>query len=357
MKPINPLHCFGLVAFLIMSTVAQATEENEPPAGLQLVPKLPASLAKEHVEGKAGNGRTGNVPKIVNGKPAKSGDFPWQAALILSSVPKGDPRSGFFCAGTVVAPGWVLTAAHCTFDEPQKKGDPKVPFQASEIDVYLGSINFSGGIRTSIEKIARHKDYDPKTQDNDIALLKLSSNAAITAIKPVSLIDAGQEIEDGENVVVVGWGSTAAGEQTSPTASPTLQYADEMSVQRSEDCNTGHLNYLRTIYASYLKESGFTESSIVTALGMTYPISKKVLTPNMFCAGTGLPDDAPQVKPADSCFGDSGGPLLVERGGEKVQAGVVSWGPLGACAITSVYGVYVKLSNYADWIAQQISEQ
>jgi secreted trypsin-like serine protease len=37
-------------------------------------------------------------------------DWPWQIALYLRS---GDGRQFFTCGGSLIAPSWVLTAAHC----------------------------------------------------------------------------------------------------------------------------------------------------------------------------------------------------------------------------------------------------
>ena len=44
--------------------------------------------------------------RIVGGTTAQPGDWPWQAMLKR-------PRGSSFCGGTLIAPQWVLTAAHC----------------------------------------------------------------------------------------------------------------------------------------------------------------------------------------------------------------------------------------------------
>jgi hypothetical protein len=51
----------------------------------------------------------------------------------------------------------------------------------------------------------------------------------------------------------------------------------------------------------------------------------------------------------DSCQGDSGGPLIVRNpGGCPYQVGIVSWGE--GCAMEKAYGVYTRVSHYAQWI-------
>jgi hypothetical protein len=51
----------------------------------------------------------------------------------------------------------------------------------------------------------------------------------------------------------------------------------------------------------------------------------------------------------DSCQGDSGGPLVArDEGGCPRQIGIVSWGD--GCAEKEAYGVYTRVSQYADWL-------
>ena len=44
--------------------------------------------------------------RIIGGREATRGHWPWQVAIL-------NKYKEVFCGGTLIAPGWVLTAAHC----------------------------------------------------------------------------------------------------------------------------------------------------------------------------------------------------------------------------------------------------
>lgn len=75
----------------------------------------------------------------------------------------------------------------------------------------------------------------------------------------------------------------------------------------------------------------------------------------MFCAGHF------NGTRADSCDGDSGGPLAIENSltvrvddHRWVLAGIVSWGD--GCGEVGKYGVYTRVSNFVGWINKDLGE-
>jgi secreted trypsin-like serine protease len=259
----------------------------------------------------------GTTQKIVGGKPAQPGKYPFQVALISAKTPVGQEHFGQFCGGSLIDKSWVVTAAHCV---PGTTGD--------EVDVYIGSNvlpagrgNAGGqaGKRLSVRtEIFSHQNYDPNTNDNDIALLHLKTDAPAEFVPvPVATADLDKtKGAVGRTVTVIGWGATQEGGDTTPK----LREVD-VQVQDSAVCLT---NYKDAIPSAQI-------------------------TGNMFCAGR------PQGG-ADSCQGDSGGFIGAAADGSTpakptfVQLGIVSWG-IG-CARPKLFGVYTRIANYNAWIQE-----
>ena len=100
-------------------------------------------------------GRLWNMLRIIGGKTARRGQFPWQVVIL-----NRDKEA--FCGGTLISPRWVLTAAHCV--------------RRRHLYVRLGEHNlkiFDGSeLEFQIDTYITHPKYDKKTVDNDVALLK-----------------------------------------------------------------------------------------------------------------------------------------------------------------------------------------
>jgi len=149
------------------------------------------------------------VGKIINGEDAERGAYPWMARF-----------SDIGCGGSLIAPGWVLSAAHCFADSVKKQGvlDTKTNF--GEVLVGLHEYESNTGNDQVWEKrqiagVLVHKSYGENSDgglDNDMALIKLASD--ITNIAPVSLPSAGfaaaHAFDSGDVAATIGWGSLDA---------------------------------------------------------------------------------------------------------------------------------------------------
>jgi hypothetical protein len=231
--------------------------------------------------------------RIVGGNVATVGQQRW-----ISSIEFQDRH---VCGAALIAPNWLMTAAHCVFGLPTSNGAMTVWVGGNDRRVE------TQGERRIVGQVITHPNYDPNTFAHDLALLRV--NTPINNIEPVRLANAQvmtNEAAPGQPVTVSGWGLLAEG-----GGAPNQLHDVTIPVVSNTICN-GPLAYSGRV------------------------------TSTMLCAGL-------QQGGQDACQGDSGGPLWLNLNGIDVHVGLVSWGT--GCARPNKYGVYTRSATYRNWIA------
>jgi Trypsin len=238
--------------------------------------------------------------RILGGSPALPGAFPWMLAMVREGEA---PAIGQFCGASVIGAKWAITTASCVTDG---SGQTLKPHQ---LYLLAGTNSLQAdGKRLRLSQILPHPAYQPRQMANNLALLELEF---AQTLPPLALLTPRLEAllaRAGVMATVVGWGAT----QLNPSDFPDLLQQAQLPIVGQEVCN-GPQSYQGSVGADQLC-AGFSQG------------------------GT------------DSCFLDTGGPLLVtdHQGGTRL-AGIIADGR--GCGLANFYGLYTRLSSFQNWIS------
>ncbi|XP_015344020.1 coagulation factor XII [Marmota marmota marmota] len=246
------------------------------------------------------------LSRVVGGLVALPGAHPYIAALYW-----GDS----FCAGSLIAPCWVLTAAHCLQNRPAPE----------DLTVVLGQELHNQTCKQcqtlGVRSYRLHEAFSSNTYQHDLALLRLQESADGSCarlspyVQPVCLPSGTAQTSEPEDMLcqVAGWGHQYEG---------------------AEDYST----FLQEAQVPFISQEHCSASEV----------HGDAILPGMLCAGF-------LEGGTDACQGDSGGPLVCEDQAAENRLtlrGVISWG--SGCGDRNKPGVYTDVASYVDWIQEHI---
>lgn len=162
---------------------------------------------------------------------------PWIALVVSNDGPSGGPGPTG-CTGTVVGSGWVLTAAHCVYDDDDRR------VAASKISVELNRRNFNdpgdrGAVSHRVGRVAVMPGY-PAMNANDAALLQLVGFDA-ARWNAVPLARERPVVNEASGVTLFGYGDYRWRTATESEGEAVLRKSPQGAFRRQPSCDNGFI--------------------------------------------------------------------------------------------------------------------
>lgn len=252
--------------------------------------------------------------QIIGGTTAAAGEYLWFALLYQGSR--------WECGASLVAPDLLLSAAHCNL----------LNLTHALVGAWDLNTESPQSVVVEIVQTVPHPRFNDTTLDNDLVVIRISP--PVTSIAPVAINWDVNVTGQGDPLTIMGFGLTDSGNDDD--SSHVLMQAQVTEVS-TKQCSDYYVN------------------SILPARQMCvwnqYPIR-------------------------NSCYGDSGGPLILVNTSYLVNAtsfssssssssssslssppllvGVTSYGSSSGCE--SAPGVFSRTSGYASWLLKTICQ-
>ncbi len=320
-------------------------------AGLQssVAPRRALAGLQSSVAPRRAPARPIATASIVGGGAASIEEFPFQVALYDPRA--GAPAKGFFCGGVILDATRVATAAHCLLGE---RGQHSAP---AEIEVLAGSTYLQptdpGSVRDPVAEATVDPAYNSSVSDYDVGMLRLQHPLwsgptppldAHTTIAPLAP-DLALAAARAAGVSRAAGASGIAGAPDAAGAAAAGAAPVEAMVSGWGEVNQqpgGGLDYPLRLRKTRVPLVA------TTLCEEAYASIEQPITPRMLCAGGGPTETQSH---SDSCYGDSGGPLIVPGSPDgaapagDVLLGLVDFG--NGCGQPGFPGVYQSLADPA----------
>nr|CAD7411373.1 unnamed protein product [Timema cristinae] len=269
---------------------------------------LPLGLASNNLSDVPCGRQWRRSGRIVGGEATNPGEFPW-----LVSITR---RGGHFCGGTLLNKRWVLTAAHCMCSGPVQLPAELIRVTVGEHDLSSGENPAAHEVR--VRKMLLHPEYKCTRFLNDIALLELDSEVTWSEAVWPACLPNGFSSYSNKEATAAGWGWLQ--ESSSKGGRADVLQKVKVQVVDNDKC--------REWYQSEGKKIKIHDSQM--------------------CAGD-------ETGGRDSCWADSGGPLMVGEGDQVMVVGIISTG-IG-CARPRLPGLYTRISDFILWIEEHVNKR
>ena len=255
----------------------------------------------------------------LNNYESQFGEWPHMCAILAEEVispfaqvfPDSKPRSLYQCGGSLIAPGVVLTAAHCV---------KKFQDESTKLKIRCGDWDAQNQTEPRphqdrhVQALDIHAEFNPRNLTNNWAVLCTSQNFDLQAHIDTICLPHPNEAFEGESCFATGWGKDQFG---AASEYQVILKEVELPIVPQEQCEVALEKTWR-----WGRPGGFK------------------LHDSFICAGGGGGDRK------DACKGDGGSPLVCPSKidpSRYVQAGIVASGV--GCGENQTPRVYASVAK------------